>query len=74
MTRIVSNDEVCSVGSRSPLNIARMTSRMASVGMTRVMPRRLASMVATVDLPAPVAPPRRMMSGRASRRSVCHLS
>ena len=65
--------DVCSVGISSSLNIDRMTSRMASVGMIRVMPRRPASWVATVDLPTPVALPMRMISGRSMRLTTCHL-
>ena len=71
--RAASNDEVCRLGNRSAVNIDRMTSRMASVGMTRVMPSRLASMVAMVDLPTPVAPPSRITSGRSRRCTICHL-
>jgi hypothetical protein len=74
MTVEVSKDELCSVGSSSSLNIARITSRIASVGITRVIPSRAASIVAIVDLPAPVAPPTRMTSGVASRRTVCHFA
>ena len=57
------NDETYRVGISSWETAARSTSRMASVEITRVMPSRAASCVATVDLPTPVAPPRRMMSG-----------
>ena len=71
--RAASNDDVCRLGNRSAVNIDRMTSRMASVGMTRVMPSRLASMVAMVDLPTPVAPPSRITSGRSRRCTICHL-
>ena len=58
----------------SSVNSERMTSRMASVGMTRVMPSRLASMVAIVDFPTPVAPPSKMTSGTSRRLTVCHLA
>ena len=62
------------MGISSSVNIDRMTSRMASVGMIRVMPSRPASWVAMVDLPTPVAPPIRMMRGRSIRFTTCHLA
>ena len=66
--------DVWSVGISSSVNIDRMTSRMASVGMMRVIPSRPASWVATVDFPTPVAPPMRMMRGRSMRFTTCHLA
>ncbi len=47
---------------------ARSTWRITSVAITRVMPSRWASIVASVDLPTPAAPPIITISGR-SRRS-----
>ena len=44
-------------------SMERMTSRMASVATTRTMPNRVASCVAIVDFPTPVAPPIKMTSG-----------
>ena len=51
-----SNDDVYRVGISSPENMARMTSRTASVGITRTIPSRAAICVAMVDFPTPVAP------------------
>ena len=48
---------------------ARIVWRTKSVEVTRVMPKRYASSVATVDLPVPVAPPMKTMIGRSSSRS-----
>ena len=48
---------------------ARIVCRMKSVEVTRVIPRRYAISVATVDLPVPVAPPTKTMIGRSSSRS-----
>ena len=58
----------------SLVNAERNTSRIASVGMTRVIPSRLASMVAMVDLPTPVAPPSSTTSGSSRRLTICHLA
>ena len=44
-----------------------MTSRMESVDEIRVMPSRWATSVAIVDLPTPVVPPIRTMSGLVER-------
>ncbi len=49
-----------------------MVWRTMSVLITRVMPRRCASSVASVLLPTPVAPPMSTMSGVSRRRSFCH--
>jgi hypothetical protein len=48
---------------------ARIVCRTKSVDVTRVIPSRYATSVATVDLPVPVAPPIRRMIGRSSSRS-----
>ncbi len=48
---------------------ARIVWRMKSVDVTRVIPKRYASSVATVDFPVPVAPPMKTMIGRSSSRS-----
>ena len=48
---------------------ARIVCRTKSVDVTRVMPKRYASSVATVDLPVPVAPPMKTIIGRSSSRS-----
>ena len=42
---------------------ARIVCRMKSVEVTRVMPRRWAASVASVDLPVPVEPPTRRTIG-----------
>ncbi len=52
-----SNDDMYRAGISSLENTPRMTSRTASVATTRTMPRRVASWVAMVDFPTPVAPP-----------------
>ena len=62
-TEPASNDDACNVGMSSWENSARITSRIASVATTRTMPRRVASCVASVDLPTPVAPPISTTSG-----------
>jgi hypothetical protein len=64
------NDDTCRVGIISAESIARITSRIASVAITRTMPSLTASCVAIVDLPTPVAPPIRITSG-TSRSSIC---
>ena len=48
---------------------ARIVCRTKSVDVTRVIPRRYAISVATVDLPVPVAPPIRITIGRSSSRN-----
>ena len=48
---------------------ARSTWRITSVAITRVMPSRAASIVASVDLPTPVVPPIITTSGRSRRSS-----
>ena len=42
---------------------ARSVCRTMSVEVTRLIPSRCATSVATVDLPVPVAPPMRTMIG-----------
>ena len=56
-------------GMKSSEKNARIVWRMKSVDVTRVIPKRYASSVATVDLPVPVAPPMKTMIGRSSSRS-----
>ena len=51
---------------------ARIVWRTKSVDVTRVMPRRCADSVATVDLPVPVAPPTSRITGRSSSRSAAN--
>jgi len=46
--------------------IARITSRTESVDRTRAMERRRATSRARDDLPTPLVPPRRTISGRSS--------
>ena len=67
-----SNDEACSDGMSSRENIARITSRMASVATTRTIPSRAASCVAIVDFPTPVAPPISTTIGTSSASTSRH--
>ena len=46
---------------------ARIVWRITSVDVTRVIPRRCATSVATLDLPLPVPPPIITTIGRSSR-------
>ena len=48
---------------------ARIVWRTKSVDVTRVIPSRYATSAAIVDLPVPVAPPIRMISGMSSSSS-----
>ena len=48
---------------------ARIVWRTKSVEVTRVMPSRCATSVATVDLPVPVAPPTSTTIGMSRLRS-----
>ena len=57
------------MGIASWVKKARSTWRITSVAITRLIPSRPASMVASVDLPTPVVPPIRTTSGRSSRPS-----
>ena len=50
---------------------ARSVWRTTSVDVTRLMPSRYATSVATVDLPVPVAPPISRMIGLAHAGTCC---
>ena len=67
------NEDVYSVGINASVNMARMTSRIASVATTRTMFSRTASCVASVDLPTPVAPPISTTIGTSSARTSSHF-
>ena len=70
--RATSNEEWWTAGMKSWEKNARTTWRSWSVAITRVMPSRPASCVATVDLPTPVTPPSSTSSGRSSLRRLHH--
>ena len=50
---------------------ARIVCRMKSVDVTRVIPRRCAASVASVDLPVPVAPPTSKTTGSSRCCNAC---
>ena len=73
-TSPVSKDDVYSVGMNSFEKVPFITSRIASVEMTRTIPRRAASCVATVDFPTPVPPPIKMIIGMSRLPTDIHFS